>query len=105
MCWTDIRHIDIGPGRICFYEQVISGENNSIGLTDTESRLLKRIVGGGGEVVCKKDLYRDVLGEEYEYNDRRIDVHVQNLRDKFREAGLNACLENDYGVGYLFSAG
>jgi two-component system, OmpR family, response regulator CpxR len=56
-------------------------------LTTVEFDLLRVLLESAGTPVTREQLIRDVLGKQYTYADRNIDIHISNLRRKLGPAG------------------
>ncbi|MCF6225889.1 MAG: response regulator transcription factor [Xanthomonadales bacterium] len=75
------------------------GEN--ITLTSTEFNLVHLLLQEAGRVVCKDELYRQVLGREAVAFDRAIDMHISNIRRKLGPASDGAeRIDTIRGSGY-----
>lgn len=77
-------------GRILFDPTAMTLQHDecdaSVRLTETETRILARLIQQEGRAVGRAALLgRDLLAPD----DRTVDVHVGNIRRKLREAGLD----------------
>ncbi|RXT15278.1 winged helix family transcriptional regulator [Ammoniphilus sp. CFH 90114] len=53
--------------------------------------------------ICRKEqLLKLIWGQDYEGDDRTVDSHVKNLREKLRRSGIdvNAVIKTVWGIGY-----
>jgi two-component system response regulator CpxR len=72
-------------------------------LTTMEFNLLLVLLRKAGLVVSREELFREVLGREFEPYDRSLDVHVSNLRRKLDvKAGGAERIKAIRGVGYFY---
>ncbi len=75
-------------------------DDNEIGLTALEFRLLHAFMSRKGRVQTRDALLSDVWGIEAEVTTRTVDTHVKRLREKLGDAG--DYIETLRGVGYRF---
>lgn len=72
-------------------------------LTTMEFNLLVMLLRKAGLVVSREELFREVLGRDFEPYDRSLDVHVSNLRRKLEsEADSGERIKSIRGVGYIY---
>lgn len=72
-------------------------------LTPVESRLLATMLGAPGRGWTRAQLVARVMGDDFDGNDRTIDVHVKNVRRKLDTLPQGATLpriETAHGLGY-----
>jgi DNA-binding response OmpR family regulator len=75
----------------------------SMKLTPVESRLLAAMLGSPGRGWTRGQLVARVMGDDFDGNDRTIDVHIKNLRRKLDTLPQDATLpriETAHGLGY-----
>jgi len=72
-------------------------------LTPLEFRLLSTFVRHAGEVLSARDLLEIVWGETGTARER-VKIYVGYLRNKFREAGVEAPIETLRGFGYRYES-
>lgn len=82
---------------------IVEAGSATVKLTPVEARLLGVMMGAAGRGWTRAQLVARVLGEDYEGNERTIDVHVKNVRRKLE--GLPGGLvlpriETAHGLGY-----
>jgi two-component system phosphate regulon response regulator PhoB len=75
-------------------------DEDEIGLTALEFRLLHAFLSRRGRVQTRDALLSDVWGIEADVTTRTVDTHVKRLREKLGDAG--AYIETLRGVGYRF---
>jgi len=66
--------------------------------TEKEFDLLATLMQHIGEVVEREKLLKDIWGYEYATENRTIDIHLKNIREKLGD--LKGCLQSVRGVGY-----
>jgi len=72
-----------------------------LALTEAELRLLESLLADSGDPLSREALCKAVLGRAWRPNDRSIDLHVSNLRNKLRKfAPASLEIQSVRGVGY-----
>ena len=80
-----------------------AGLRQSVRLTRAEAELMAVLIRSGGEIVSRDELARQIDQTEWEYGDRRYDVHVANIRKKLHRAfGGRYALRSIRFKGYVF---
>lgn len=70
-------------------------------LTQTEFDLLQTLIEHRGKVLSREQLLMLVWGMEFMGEDRTVDSHIKNLREKLQEAKINKTLvKTVWGIGY-----
>ena len=74
-------------------------------LTSAEFDLLRVLLAAAGQVVTREELFRSVLGREFNVFDRSIDNHVSSLRKKLgpKVNGIER-IKSVRGTGYIYTA-
>lgn len=77
----------------------------TISLTPKEFALIKLFLSNQNRVFTRDHLITAIWGYEVSTEDRTIDSHVRNLRDKLRKAGfpVDHFLQTVWGVGYKWA--
>ncbi|MDF1523071.1 MAG: response regulator transcription factor [Trueperaceae bacterium] len=75
-------------------------EGRDVDLTTLEFDLLWAFAAAPGRVFRRDELIERVWGGAYDGNDRVVDVHVSNLRQKLADAGGTDLIRTVRGVGY-----
>jgi DNA-binding response OmpR family regulator len=76
-------------------------DNESVGLTPTEFRLLYALAAESPRVVTRDELLQKIWGRRLTRRDRTVDVFVRKLREKIdARSPQHAFLHTRYGVGY-----
>jgi DNA-binding response OmpR family regulator len=91
----------VGPLRIDSTRYLAEAGSRRIRLTPTELLLLWALAMEPGTSMDRDELLRRVWGTTIHVSDRTVDVHIKNLRRKFRMARVtNPRLETEWGYGY-----
>lgn len=81
-----------------------SGTPASAAILETKPDVLSMLAKDAGTVIGREDLYKQVIGVEYDGIDRGMDVHVSRIRRKLEHAGFDSTrLKSVRGVGYLLA--
>jgi len=81
-------------------KRTVTTGGQSVELTRKEFDLLRTLMENAGIVLDRDALLNVVWGYDYAGGTRTVDVHVQTLRQKLREAG--ALIRTVRGIGYSF---
>lgn len=96
--------LDVGPLQIDIASRDVRVEGQPVPLTTMEFDVLLRLAIDTGSVIKRDDLYRNVMGIDYDGIDRGMDVHVSRIRRKLQRAGFDPSrLKSVRGVGYLLA--
>lgn len=60
-----------------------------VSVTEVEARILDLLISRSGRFVPKELISETVFGKAYDKFDRRIDVHISNIRRKLRASGAD----------------
>jgi two-component system, OmpR family, response regulator ResD len=81
--------------------RVASYINEKITLTHTEFDLLKELIKHRGKALSREQLVELIWGIEFMGEDRTVDTHIKNLRDKLKSAGVKKSIVlTVWGIGY-----
>ncbi len=102
---SDFRHLlkagDIELDRL---RRKVRKSGEDIVLTSAEFDLLDLLLRRAGQPVPRQEIAGLILGRPLNHNDRSIDMHISNLRRKFRGNGKDVVrIEAIRGVGYSFT--
>jgi two-component system, OmpR family, response regulator ResD len=76
-------------------------ENERLNLTPTEFELLEALIKHKGKVLSREQLVDLIWGNEFTGEDRTVDVHIKNLREKLKAAGIgSSIIQTVWGIGY-----
>lgn len=91
----------IDPDRI-----QVTRDGEEISLTAKEFELLLFLSSNPGQVFTKKQIYQQVWGALYAYDDNNIMVHIRRLRKKVEaDPESPVYIQTVWGIGYRFNAG
>jgi two-component system, OmpR family, response regulator ResD len=75
--------------------------NEKINLTQTEFDLIRVLIEHKGNVLSREQLVELIWGIEFMGEDRTVDSHIKNLRDKLKAAGVRGQpVKTVWGIGY-----
>jgi two-component system, OmpR family, response regulator ResD len=75
--------------------------NEKLILTHTEFDLLKELIKHRGKALSREQLVELIWGIEFMGEDRTVDTHIKNLRDKLKVAGVKKpIVKTVWGIGY-----
>jgi two-component system OmpR family response regulator len=86
-------HLDL-PRRVA----TVAGRR--IDLTHTEFGVMACLLRAGGRVVSRRELLREIWGYEFDPGTNIVDVHVNRLRRKLEDAGIQGLVRTLRGQGY-----
>lgn len=93
----------VGPLEVDTYRVQGRVDGVVLDLTPTEFKLLHHLAATPGRAISRGELYEAALPEG-DALERAVDIHVTNLRRKFREAGAGDMIATVRGVGYALSS-
>jgi two-component system, OmpR family, response regulator ResD len=75
--------------------------DKKVSLTQTEFDLLRVLLKHKGNVLSREQLVELIWGIEFTGEDRTVDSHIKNLRDKLKAAGAHEQpVKTVWGIGY-----
>ncbi|MEH6957004.1 response regulator transcription factor [Neobacillus drentensis] len=75
--------------------------NEKLILTHTEFDLLKELIKHRGKALSREQLVELIWGIEFMGEDRTVDTHIKNLREKLKAAGVKKpIVKTVWGIGY-----
>ncbi len=76
-------------------------EGMRINLTQTEFDILVALIEHRGKVLSREQLVDLIWGIEFMGEDRTVDSHIKNLREKLQKAGVDkSIVKTVWGIGY-----
>ncbi len=84
------------------FEAMSGGE--AITLPRKEFDLLFKLASSPGRTFSRDELIRDVWGEDFDGNERTLDVHVNRIRDRFGDERFGLRIATIRGLGYRLEA-
>ena len=95
----------IGPFHVDPDARQVSCSDRPLGLTKTEFQLILAMLKAPSRVFTRHQLFALCSDHESEHSDRKVDVHIHNLRKKITATGLEQHgIISVYGVGYKWVA-
>jgi DNA-binding response OmpR family regulator len=87
-------------------KHIVVVNNKTLTLTPIEFKLLDIFIENIDFVLSREHLIEKIWGYSSETEDRTVDSHIRNLRDKLRKSGfaVDGYLKTVYGVGYKWQA-
>jgi two-component system response regulator CpxR len=97
--------VSVGDTTLDPRSRTVRVNNEIVELTSAEFDLLRVLLGAAGQVVTREELFRAVLGREFNVFDRSIDNHVSSLRKKLgsKVNGIER-IKSVRGTGYIYTA-
>lgn len=81
--------------------RVVRYQGKVINLTQTEFDILEVFISHKEKVLTREQLVQLVWGIEFSGDDRTVDSHIKNLREKLKAAGIDkSFIKTVWGVGY-----
>lgn len=97
-----VKVLKFGNIEINFASKKVFKNNQQVDLTKSQFIILCYLASNKNKVCTKEELCKEALGNPYIKNQRSIDTHINNIRDKLLTDDINSSLsiKNIYGVGY-----
>lgn len=81
--------------------RIVTHDGGSINLTQTEFDILESLMVHKGKVLTREQLVVLVWGLEFQGDDRTVDSHIKNLREKLKGSGVDkSFIQTVWGIGY-----
>jgi len=81
--------------RVAFFEE------KKLSLTQTEYDLLSVFIKHRGKALSREQLVELIWGIDFTGEDRTVDAHIKNLREKLKAAGIEqTVIKTVWGIGY-----
>lgn len=81
--------------------RLVRYQDQAINLTQTEFDILEALVHNKGKVLSREQLVEYVWGLEFQGEDRTVDSHIKNLREKLKASGIDkSFIKTVWGIGY-----
>ncbi len=87
--------------RVDASRHVVTVKGAEIDLTPKEFDILRLLAERKGLVVSRDEIFDVVWGENYFTETRTLDIHVQRIREKLKEASGEEYVRTVRGVGYI----
>lgn len=100
------RVLDFEGLTIDFDSHFVAASNGKFELPPKEFDVLLFLAKNQGKILTKQQIYEEVWGEDYVYDDSNIMAVISRLRKKIEEnTGTPKYIQTVKGVGYRFSKG
>ncbi len=99
---TDVLVLAGGDLEIDTPAHRVRWQNRALNLTPTEFNLLLYLAKHPGRVFSRAQLAEAIFGYDSFSEDRAVDAHIKNLRQKMHKAGMPQLIKTIYGVGYKY---
>ena len=83
------------------YQVIING--NDISLTRQEFKILELLLTYPNKVFSKQDIYEYAWDDYYIGEDKTINVHISNIRQKLKKITDDEYIETVWGIGFKLS--
>lgn len=100
--WSTVT-LQSGPISINTTEKTVSNNDQSVGLTTYEYRLLEYLMVHAGEVISKSKLSEHIYAEDDERDSNVIEVFIRRLRKKLDPEGTLKPIQTQRGQGYRWA--
>lgn len=99
------QHLSFGSLHIDVNNRSVESDNGTFTLPPKEFDILLYLIQNQGRILTKKQIYEQVWGEPYRYDDNTIMPVISRLRKKIEPAsGLPQFIHTIKGIGYRFNA-
>ncbi len=96
--------VTVGEITVTLSEQKCEVNGRVISLSVFEFELLTLLMFNAGKVLTRDDIYKLLLGREYDGSERSVDVRLSRLREKLISQGVvNTQIKTIWGKGYLMA--
>ncbi len=96
------KTISIGDLYINLSTKKVMRQNKEIELTPREFQILVKLIEKKGELICKKDLIKEIWGNVVDANTNTIEVYINFLRNKLDKPFGKNSIKTKIGYGYYF---
>ena len=97
--------LSFGPLEVNLSSRSVQVDGAQVPLTTMEYDIFEMLAKNSGSVIKRDDLYKRIIGTEYNGIDRGLDVHMSRIRRKLQGAGFDTSrLKSVRAVGYLLAS-
>ena len=93
------RRLQIGGSTLVYDSLSVKRGDEEIFLPQKEFQLLYKLISSPGQIFTRQQLMDDIWGYDSRTEPRTVDVHINRLRDRFRDSG-DFEIMTVRGVGY-----
>lgn len=94
-----VRNLELSPSK-----RLVTCDGIELKLAPTEFEILAYLMRHPGKVHSRANIHQAVWGKETPYGSNLVDMHLSNIRSKFRDAGIYGLLRTVRGMGYAIKA-
>lgn len=102
------KGVGVGEEKQLRYKELIMDVNGksvtlqgvNIGLTVQEFKILELLLSHPDKVFSKNEIYRYAWEEYYEGEDKTLNVHISNIRQKLKKVTQTEYIETVWGIGF-----
>lgn len=102
------KGVSVGEEKQLRYKELIMDVNGkwvtlqgvNIGLTVQEFKILELLLSHPDKVFSKNEIYRYAWEEYYEGEDKTLNVHISNIRQKLKKVTQTEYIETVWGIGF-----
>ncbi len=99
---TEILNLAGGSLEVNTLLHLVAWNNKPLDLTPTEFNLFLHLARHPKRVYTRAQLAEVLFGYDSITEDRTVDAHIKNLRQKLQQAGAPLLIKTVYGVGYKY---
>lgn len=101
---ADILSYNNGDLEVDIKKMIVKKQNEDVGLTTYEFRVLTTLLINPGQVFSREQLVENAFGMDYEGFDRTIDTYIKNIRQKIENNPKDPkYIKTIYRMGYKFT--
>lgn len=93
------RELQIGGSTLSYDSLSVRQGSREVFLPQKEFQLLYKLISSPGQIFTRQQLMDDIWGYDTQTDPRTVDVHINRLRDRFRDSG-DFEIMTVRGVGY-----
>ena len=93
------RQLQIGGSTLVYDSLSVKRGSEEVFLPQKEFQLLYKLISSPGQIFTRQQLMDDIWGYDTQTEPRTVDVHINRLRDRFRDSG-DFEIVTVRGVGY-----
>lgn len=93
------RELQIGGSTLSYDTLSVRQGSREVFLPQKEFQLLYKLISSPGQIFTRQQLMDDIWGYDTQTDSRTVDVHINRLRDRFRDSG-DFEIMTVRGIGY-----
>ena len=93
------RELQIGGSTLSYDTLSVRQGSREVFLPQKEFQLLYKLISSPGQIFTRQQLMDDIWGYDTQTDPRTVDVHINRLRDRFRDSG-DFEIMTVRGIGY-----